>query len=225
MEDLLRDARFDMAFLGDAAEYLGWASVRARVAAAQPTGATARRGEFGEVLSAAVLDEFHGYTIPVQKMRFAIRGDQSLPGTDVIALRLGGAGEIVEVCFVESKLRTTGDTGAAQRAHEQLKSDYEQRAPDMLFFVAARLHERNDPLFPEFMRYMHDRESAAESDSFGLCLTWERVRWSEAVLQNLEDDEVELDPLTVHVFLIQDLAQLTNELFDAIGVETVTDDD
>lgn len=225
LQDLLRNARFDIGFLRDAAKYLGWSSVQARIAAAQPQGVTARRGEFGEVLSSAVLSEFHGYTIPVEKLRFAIRGDQSLPGTDIIALKLGSEGGISEVCFVESKLRTTQDTGAAQRGYEQLTSDHEQRAPEMLFYVAARLHDRRDPLFAEFMRYMRTRETAIDRDSFRLTLTWERATWSETVLQNLEDDEVELDPLTVHVVLIHDLAQLTDELFTAIGVETITDDE
>jgi len=147
IRDLLIHARLDLEFLQDAAQHLGWDKVQALAASTQPKGVKMQRGEFGEVLSSAMLQQFHGYTIPVQKLRFAISSDQSLPGTDVIALRLDKRGKITEVGFVESKLRTKNDTGAAVQGYEQLKRDYEQRQSDMLRFVAQRLHERNDSLF------------------------------------------------------------------------------
>jgi len=75
------------------------------------------------------------------------------------------------------------------------------------------------------MKYMRDREDRSDRDSFQLCLIWEHPAWSETVLQNLEDNEVELDCLTVHVTRVQNLAQLTEELFRSIGIGSVVDDD
>lgn len=222
LKDLLTYARLDPSFLQDAAKYLGWDNVRALIAEFQPLGTRARRGEFGEVLSSAMLSEFHNYLVPVQKLRFAISGDQSLPGTDVIALKLDKR-RIAEVSFVESKLRTGSDTGAAVQGYDQVKRDYEERLPDMLRFVAQRLH--GDPLFDVFMEYMRDRMDTRDRDSFQLFLVWEQSQWSETVLRNLEDNEVELNRLNVHVTLIQDLADLTNSLFAMLGAGIVSDDD
>ena len=225
LRDLLTHARLDPKFLQEAAQYLGWDKVQALAAATQPKGLTARRGAFGEVLSSAMLEQFHGYTVPVQKLHFAISSDQSLPGADVVALKLDHEGEIIEVAFVESKLRTGNDTGAAVQGYEQLKRDYEKQQSDMLRFIAKRLHERNDPLFHELMRYMRDRGDRSDRDSFQLCLIWEQPVWSETVLQNLEENEVELKRLTVHVTRVQQLAQITEQLFKSMGRERVVDDE
>ena len=225
IRDLLIHARLDPKFLQDAAKYLGWDKVQALAASSQPKGFRMRRGEFGEVLSSAMLQQFHGYTIPVQKLRFAISSDQSLPGTDVIVLRLDSQRKITEVGFVESKLRTGSDTGAAVQGYKQLKHDYEQQQSDMLHFVAQRLYERNDLLKDEFMKYMLDREDRRDRDSFQLFLIWEQPGWSETVLQNLEDNDVELDRLTLHVTLVQNLGQLTEKLFRSIGVDGAVDDE
>jgi len=148
-----------------------------------------------------------------------------LPGTDAIALSTDTAGEIEELCFVESKFRSTTAHGTAVQAYEQLKSDTNQRVPDMLRFVAERLHEREDALSGAVLRYMNDRSGRDERDSFRICLTWERSSWSERVLDDLQDNDVELDPLGVHAVLIDDLVSLTDELLHSVGIENIDDDD
>jgi hypothetical protein len=208
------------------AKYLGWEQVSKQIVATiMPGLPTAKRGEFGEVLFAAILEEFHDYKIPVPKLRFKITAGQSLPATDILALKVDEISAIIEVCFVESKLRTTSDNTAAVEGYKQLQSDYESKLPDILTFIAARLHERNDALFETFASYMRDRGDVTDKDNFRLGLCWERSEWHEKVLQNLQENGVDLPRLTVHVIGIDNLRQIIDELFAELGIEEVFDDD
>lgn len=225
IKNLLISARLDPDLLKVAAQRWGWRGVAQLLTSAQPTAMTARRGEFGEVLSAALLTEFEGYQIPVQKFRFTITPDQSLPGTDLLALKVNDNAAIIEVCFLESKLRTGSDTGTAVRAYNQLRQDYEQQFPDMLVFVLARLHERRDPLLDAFLDYLRDRADTSDKERLRVGLTWERGSWTETVLQNLEDNGVERQDLVVHVVYIGGLAHLIDQLFQQVGVGSIIDDD
>lgn len=222
---LLRDARFDPHFLSDMAGVLGWESVRQIVEKGMPSRPGAQRGEFGEVLTTEMLSSFHGYKIPIFKLRFKMTANQSLPATDILALRIDQNGSIVEVCFVESKLRTSADSMAAVDGYKQLQSDYEAKLPDILSFIAARLHERDDLVYDAFRVYMRERMDTTALDSFRLSLCWEHAVWRESVLENLQESGVELPRLTVHVIRIPGLRQLTDELFAEIGIAAVSDDD
>jgi hypothetical protein len=168
---LLRDARVDPSFFRASAQALGWERVEEWLQEAVPVGTTARRGQFGEVLSTAVLEEFHAYVIPLQKLRYAITAGQSLPSTDVLAVAVDEDSQTVaEVCFVEVKLRTGPDTGIAAIGYRQLRDDYGRRLPDILRFIAERLHERGDQLFDPFMSYLARRDDADGVDTFRLFL-------------------------------------------------------
>src|SRR5712691_11907730 len=105
------------------------------------------------MLICAILEQFHGYKIPVQKLRFKITKGESLPGTDILALKTNIEGLITEVCFIESKLRTSSDNRAAIEGCNQLQGDYNSKFPDMVDFVTQRLYERQDPLFRPFLLY------------------------------------------------------------------------
>ena len=223
VSDLLRDARVDPAFFRAAAEKLGWDEVDAWLEDSIPAGATARRGQFGEILSAAVLEEFHDYIVPVRKLRYAITAGQSLPSSDVLALLVDEDGEIRDVCFVEAKLRTGADTAFAAMGYRQLRDDYAKRLPDVLRFTGERLYENVDGLFDPFMAYLARRDDAG-GDTFRLFLVQDVDAWSETTLENLDDEPVELDALTVHVVLLASLADLTAALFAGIGVTSVIDD-
>ncbi len=144
---LLREARFDKEFLEGIADYIGWERTKSEVIAPGFASSEAiRRGDLGEALFLSLAEEFHGYIVPVRKLRFKVRGNQTLPGTDVLAFKLD-SDSITEVCFVESKLRTAPDNMAAVKGYQQLKNDYESMLPEMLSFVAYVLHMRWHKMF------------------------------------------------------------------------------
>lgn len=190
-----------------------------------PTQPKAKRGEFGEILTCALLQHFSEFSIPVPKLWFKFTSGQSLPATDALAIKIDTAGKLAEICFVESKLRTTADNAAAIQAAKQLSSDTSVATPDILRFVALELDRENSPLADTFVDYLADRSDTREKETYCIGLCWERNAWDEMVLTNLENDEVHLERLSVPVVRIQDLGALTDELFRAIGINEVEDDD
>lgn len=223
LSDRLLQERIDPSFAEDVARRLGWIRSQAVLKARTPRGMRGRRGEFGEMLCCALLVAFHQYDVPIPKMRVAITGDQTLPSADALAIRLE-EGRITETCFVESKLRTTGDTMAGVEGANQLKRYLSQDEPDILFFVASRMKDQGHALYELFMDYLADRTDA-ERDFARLFLTWDEEAWTETVLTNLHESEDRPDRFTTHVVRIGDLAGLVDEVFAAIGVTKIFDDE
>lgn len=225
LSELLQAARFDPTFIAAASKELGWSRVAEKIKKSNPRLAKNKRGRLGEVLACALLEQIHGFQIPVQKHRFIITRDQSLPGTDAIAIRLNSDRDLAEVCFVESKLRTVADTAAALEGYEQLARDYDDALPDMLMFIAQRLCSEHHPLESAFFRYLRARPQNQDADTFKLFLVYENAKWSDAALQNLEDAEPRLSPMQIHVVMIAGLASLVDQAFELAGLETPEDDE
>jgi len=206
------------------ARHLGWGRVEDLVRRGLAHGQTARKGDFGEVLLSALLETFHGYSVPVRKMRSRVSSDQSQPRIDLVALRFD-TGRLVEICLAESKLRTRNDTNAGVEAHDQLWTESSQRLPDILTFVAYRLHELQSPVFDAFAAYLRDRADTRPMESHVIGLTWASDHWSETVLGNLHDRGVELASLSVHVVPLKDLESLIKDVFELAGLEASNDED
>jgi hypothetical protein len=226
LSTVLLDARADPDYLRDMTEALGWERSTELIDHLLPgTKATsARRGEFGEILAAKILEEMHGFRIPVQKLRSAVVGGQVMPGTDVLALKLDGM-TIVQVCYAEVKLRTERDVGLAVRALGQLESDVAQDLPDILGFVSRKLHELGDSLYEPFKIYMRDRQDLEGLDTYVVSVLFDVEVWDEAVIGNVVDSEPSLVPLDLHAIRLGQLGRLTGEVFERIGVSTLIEDD
>jgi hypothetical protein len=74
-----------------------------------------KKGRFGEIIVCEILSELLGFTIPVKKLQYQVTANQSLPGTDALALKFTDD-KISEICFVESKLRTKKSDNPARLA-------------------------------------------------------------------------------------------------------------
>jgi hypothetical protein len=230
VSELLRESRFDSGFLTAMAGVLGWERVRDSLASGAAPGSTStRRGDFGEVLITALLEEVHGYVVPVRKLRFKVTRDQLLTGTDALAIRINNEGRVTEVCFVESKLRTATrgevDRTLAVTGCQQLKKDYDSKLPDILQFIAQRLYETEDELFAAFGEYMRTRADTTDLDTFCLGLVWDREEWEEQILQNLEDHTDVVPRLVVHAVRINNLGTVSDDMFARVGVLEVLDDE
>ena len=114
----MREAYWDTGYLSDLAGTYGWDAVRQQfIQARAGTQMRVRRGDFGEAVADQYLKVVELYHIPVVKLMFKMAANQMLPGTDCIAFKLGN-GRFVEVCDVESKVRTSLElsvAGAGQR--------------------------------------------------------------------------------------------------------------
>lgn len=225
LERLLLEARLNTEMLKDAARIIGWKRVQeVLVKPTQPTQWKKQAGDFGEVLTNALLTEIYAYAIPVQKIQFGVSDEQSLPGTDTIAIRRG-IGSITEMCYVESKLRTKNDKfscDAAVEGYHQLKVDYLEKVPDMISFVLARLYDQHDPLFYDFLNYINNRQDLSSIDRLRLGLVWEYDKWLDKTLELLEEEvDGSLPKLTVHRVRIQELKSLIERLYKDLGVSVI----
>jgi len=180
-----------------------------------------RRGDFGEAVTVEYLKTVEGYHIPVIKLRYKMSANQTLPGTDCIAFRFSD-NKLVKVAFVESKFRTAKDLAVAVQGTKQLQQDADSANSETLVFVARQLRKTNNPLTELIEGYIFDRE--AELDEFLLVILHEGATWDEQILVNLEDENLDLEPLHVYVAKITGLRQLADAAFSELDVEVVEDD-
>ena len=89
-------------------------------------------------------------------------------------------------------------------------------------FVTRCSKESDNPLAELIEQYIFSRET--ELDTFKLLVCHENNAWDEQVLQNLEDEEIGLEPLKVYIFRIAHLASLSGAAFGALGATEVVED-
>jgi hypothetical protein len=213
---LLERAKTDPAVKEDILGLVGW-----RPRAGRPL---IRKGEFGEVVAAAELEEFDRFSVPIKKLRHQIDPEQTQPGNDVVAFVLSEDGEIQRLVFAECKLRTTSDVRAATAAHAQLVADREIGFADILAFILKRFHEQRHPLLDPLRRYLRRRDISDRGD-YQVALIWDGAQWGEAVIDRLDPLPDLLDPLTVRVTLCMTLADLVDEVFNEAGMDIVEDEE
>jgi uncharacterized protein DUF1837 len=205
---------------------MGWRRLRNEVLPSRTAGSMPiRRGDFGEALTNGILAELEGYTLPIGKLRYKVTANQTLTGTDTLGIKIAERGSISEVSFVESKLRCRPDTFAGVQAYRQLKHDVELALPDIVTFVAARLHDRNDALYEPFADYLASRADTRDIETYRIALSWDTSQWTETVLSNLEAEELHLSPIGVSVCQISDLSNLIDRVYARIGARATDEED
>lgn len=193
LASLLREAYWGEDYLSSLAARYGWKAVRDRFLQARSgIRLTVRRGDFGEAMAVQYLREVEKYSIPIAKLRFKMISNQTLPGTDCIAIKVANA-RLVEVCYVESKLRTSLDASVAVAGVTQLQGDADAALPEILTFVARRSSEAGDILAEFIEQYIFSRDTGL--DTFKLLLFHQKDLWDERILQNVEDEGIALKPL------------------------------
>jgi len=218
LRSLAQDALVGLDFLAYAAQRLNWATIAGLIGQVTPAVVRFRLGDFGEVLSYGVLEEFLGYVVPARKLRLKLQGDQTLPGTDAVGLKASDAGALTEVCFVETKLRTVTDDDAAIEAYKQLEEEHAGHFAAIVLFAAKEMQRSNHPLADAFLQYLEDREQQREIDSYQVVLVWDTGSWRERVLARLVEEEPQLNPLTVHALRIANLRGVAEHTMSTLGV-------
>ena len=222
LANLMSDVYWGLGYLASVADRYGWGKVRDKITRSRAdTLPSVRRGDFGEAVTVKYLKTVEGYHIPVMKLRYKIGANQTLPGTDCIAFRLSD-GRLVKVAFVESKLRTARDLAVAVEGTKQLQQDANSANSEILTFVARQLREKGNPLAELIEDYIFDR--GAELDEFLLMILYEKAIWDGRILENLEDESLDIEPLHVYIARITGLRQLTDAAFSKLDVEVVDDD-
>lgn len=204
----LLDHRTTQRVANDMITILGWEAARRRYI---PQSLSVRRGDVGEMLATAVLEDIAELSVPVKKTRFQLHASSTQPSADVVALELDSASEVVGLHFCEAKLRTSHDASAAEEAHEQLRVWRDQHFADVLIFIAQRLEELNHQQYEAFIRFLAD--DALRADELHVILIWEASQWRDTVVTNLPQPPDLIEPLTVRALRISALADLTDDLY------------
>lgn len=222
LANLMNDAYWGAGYLANVAKRYRFEEIRDKILRSRAeTMPSVRRGDFGEAVTVEYLKTVEGYHIPVMKLRYKVGANQTLPGTDCIAFRFSD-GRLVKVAFVESKFRTAKAPAVAVEGTKQLQQDADSANSETLIFVARQLREKGDPLAELIEEYIFDRD--AELDEFLLMILYEKAIWDERILENLEDEGLDLEPLHLYIAKITGLRQLTDAAFSKLDVEVVDDD-
>lgn len=222
LADKLLNERIGCEFIEKAKSLLGerWRKI---IEKGLPAGQKLKRGDFGELIATLGCEKWDGFIVPVRKLRFAMGG--SSIGTDILAIRIDKTGNVGAVRYIESKLRTRNDPSAGQQAYKQLEKVIEEDYATIHEFVAQVLISTNSDLSTPFMRFLASRNTTEGIESFRVFLTWEKSQWSESVLENLSEYEIQAKPLDTHVAHINELAKLVDDIYARVGLEVTEDED
>jgi hypothetical protein len=180
-----------------------------------PSMTSVNRGDFGEDVTALILQDHLNLIIPVHKLRYKITANQTLPGTDLVALACRPDGQIEALHLAESKLSTSGDLDAGAKAHSQLQIARDASYATILLFVARAISRDNPSLLREFIAFLRNRSDFI--DQHHIALTYEAATWSDEVLSRLPERPELVEPLTVHVTLLEGLASLIESVYGAMS--------
>jgi hypothetical protein len=225
LANIVSSAWIDPDLLTNISNEIGWTETRDFLLEVPPSNKTAKRGEFGEALTYELLEKMLGFRVPVRKLRYKVTRGQSLPGTDILALKLDGD-SISEVCFIECKLRTILDYQAALDAYTQLLRIRTQKYPDIVKFTASRLKESRDKLYGSFLAYMLKHKNPVQIESFRITLIYDQSAWDKKVIERLGvySENNHLGNTYVDVISIEELKDLVDSVYGSIGIEEVIDD-
>lgn len=222
LASMMMSAWTDPELIANICDKIGWPETKKFLSETVPSSKTAKRGEFGEALTYEILEKMIGFKVLVKKLRYKVTSGQSLPGTDILAVKLV-KGSITEVCFIECKLRTVHDNQAAVDAYNQLLGICKQRYSDIVKFTASRLKDSKDSLFETFKEYMLNNSNQSQIETFRVSLIYDKSAWNIKVIEPLRNESVKtlLGNTYVDVVSIKELKDLIDSVFESIDTKEV----
>lgn len=181
-----------------------------------PTKPIVRIGNFGEVVSAALLRDRDDLRLPIFKLRYRDKRNWPMRLTDIFALEFDEAGRIRAIWYGEVKARTTRDDDAACKGHESLKSECDCERPEILDFVISRLFEQGRYEEANALEDLLAGRSLAATRCHQVTLLFDRGIWREDVLRRLNDLPPALPSLRVEVILVDQLGTLIEDSYKRV---------
>lgn len=207
----------------DTAAYLGRSVEEVRdamVAKMQPTNEEQKKGRFGEILHAEVLEAFQGMTVvSKKKYRYNPAPNASVHGVDLIALTGasgGGSGgkKCERLVYAETKLRTVRDAGAVVKAYEALAGISDDKLSASLVAEIKRQGESDPCMFKRLVSAARRQED----NHYRIGVIIEKSEWSDSHLDALARrlDPARLD-MAVDIVRIRSLRGLVQESYRRAG--------
>ena len=201
---------------------LGWSRQRVMDELAsmrQPTVNTQQRGKFGEVLHAAILEEFDDMDILIMRYRYILAPNAPLHGPDIVALgRIGSDDAGDERIFVaETKLRNAGGRAALSEAYDQLSKTDKGLLGTFLAGYMEILQDADRDLLRRLLRAI-EREDPVH---FRIGVIVESSQWSDSHLDGVDrrsaDDDLDMAVDVVTIGMLDDLVRESYIGVNALG--------
>lgn len=197
----------------------GWSRQRVwdvMVAKRQPTGERQQGGRFGEVLHAAILEEFDGMTVLVKRHRYAAAPNAPLYGLDIVALgRVDGGGDGAErIVFAETKLRNAGGGSALTEAYDQIDKIGSETLPSRLAADMGLLRCRDTVVLERLLQAI----GRVDPVHFRIGAIFEASQWSDSYLNGIDRRHGDSDlDVAVDIVTIGMLGDLVRESYLQVG--------
>lgn len=184
-----------------------------------------RQGDFGEIITTLVVENFVKLKVPISKLRYKFNKDRSVFCTDLISHNHGDT--ITDLKYYEIKTRTSNQVNdVAVEAYNGLFRDEQKPTEAIANFLSCHYHEKAETLTnaginieaEEFYNLATQFGNIVKNPnnynrSFEIVLIIEKKYFKDEILANLNAISLQLSPLEVTVFLIEDLGVLVADTF------------
>jgi len=166
-----------------------------------------------EIITAEILEKIRKAILPIYKLRYKELRNKAMRGkADVIACNL--LGDKPRIIFAEVKSKVTYKRKIAEEAYKSLIKNNGE-VPEIVDYISKRLENDDEyNLASLFCKAIRDPKSY--SKDFHIFLIFEKDKWKEDILKNLDNIQVELPNLTLNVVLINSLKDLINEAYSLV---------
>lgn len=184
-----------------------------------------KTGDFGEILSTLIIEQFKNLKVPISKLRYKFNKDRSVFCTDLISHNLGDT--IQDITYYEVKTRTSYSKQIGVKAYEGLLKDEQKPTEfiadflDRLYFDKAETLEKagsteEAKIFYAISKQYGDIVKNPENYNrgFEIIIIMEASIFKEDILTELDTLSISLSPLEVTIILVNELRDLVGETFE-----------
>ncbi|PHN01119.1 Hachiman antiphage defense system protein HamA [Flavilitoribacter nigricans] len=183
-----------------------------------------RQGDFGEILTTLVVEEFKNLKVPISKLRYKFNKDRSVFCTDLISHNQGNT--ITDITYYEVKTRITYSDDIGVKAYEGLLKD--EKKPnesiadflDRYYFDQAEIYSAAGDVtkaneYYSIAKQFGDlvKNPTNFNRRFEIIIIMETSKFKEDILTQLNSLSLQLSPLEVTVVLVDNLSNLVSEVF------------
>lgn len=184
-----------------------------------------RQGDFGEILSTILVEEFTDLKVPISKLRFKFNSNRSVFCTDLIAHNNDEI--ITDLKYYEIKTRTSQNVyDVGIEAYESLVRDEEKPTETIANFLSNYYFEQAEVLFTndaddQAKKFYDISTQFAEivknpqnyNRSFEIILIIEKSYFKEIIIKKLDALSLKLSPLEITIVLIDNLGDLVTNSY------------
>ena len=167
-----------------------------------PEAKITRIGNFGEIISGAVLKVLHGHALPIQRLRDNVVSDLPMHGVDLLSFGFSKDPNSRFLAVSEVKTRTTRDYNAASIGKSQLAKANVGKAIE---FILSRLVREDKYRLAERVEWFVESYGRSYRREDHLFLVYDSEKWRETVYQR---GTVHSHVSGIHVMRIRNLREL-----------------